>query len=311
MMKLIVLAFALIAAASACSDLSPYCKDYESYKSYYCKQVWTKTNCPKMCGLCTDGGNGGNTGKCGQQKIPMTRVVGGKDAKSGSWPWQIGMFYRGRFGCGGTLVNSKWVVTASHCVDRRSASSFEVVLGDYDHRRSEGEQRIPVKRIIMHPRYNMRRQLNNDIALMELSKPAMFNERVQPACLPDQDEAPAVGSKCFITGWGKIRHPGYSHNILQQLAMTVQSRSACNAVNSKYFPITEQMICGANPTATSNQSGCHGDSGGPFVCQQSDGSWKLHGAVSWGSPKCDARDSYTVFARVAKFRSWIDQYINN
>ena len=54
-------------------------------------------------------------------------------------------------------------------------------------------------------------------------------------------------------------------------------------------------------------SGCHGDSGGPFVCKDP---WTkrfvLQGAVSWGSPTCNAYDRYTVFARVAKFREWID-----
>ena len=80
-------------------------------------------------------------------------------------------------------------------------------------------------------------------------------------------------------------------------------------MNSKYMSITDQMLCGSNGRYA-RQSGCHGDSGGPFVCQQSDGSYKLHGAVSWGSPRCDSSDSNTVFARVAEFRDWIDQYIN-
>lgn len=70
------------------------------------------------------------------------------------------------------------------------------------------------------------------------------------------------------------------------------------------------MVCAANK-AGSRQSGCHGDSGGPFVCQQPDGSWKLHGAVSWGSPRCDISDASTVFARVSQLRSWIDQEVNN
>lgn len=54
-------------------------------------------------------------------------------------------------------------------------------------------------------------------------------------------------------------------------------------------------------------SGCHGDSGGPYVCQTSGGNWVLQGDVSWGSPRCSAAERYTVFGRVAKFRNWIDQ----
>ena len=71
--------------------------------------------------------------------------------------------------------------------------------------------------------------------------------------------------------------------------------------------ITDQMVC-AGHGGTTRVSGCHGDSGGPFVCQTgANGSWELHGAVSWGSGRCDAKVGYTVFARVAQFRSWIDQ----
>lgn len=71
--------------------------------------------------------------------------------------------------------------------------------------------------------------------------------------------------------------------------------------------ITPQMICaGVKGTIL---SGCHGDSGGPYVCQASNGRWVLQGAVSWGSPRCSAAERYTVFARVAKFRNWISQYV--
>ena len=55
------------------------------------------------------------------------------------------------------------------------------------------------------------------------------------------------------------------------------------------------------------KSGCHGDSGGPFVCRNTAGHFVLQGAVSWGSPRCSTDERFTVFARVAQFRNWIDQ----
>ena len=70
------------------------------------------------------------------------------------------------------------------------------------------------------------------------------------------------------------------------------------------------MVCAKNP-APARQSGCHGDSGGPFVCQQNDGSWKLHGAVSWGSPRCNVSDAISVFARISALRNWIDTKISS
>ncbi len=71
------------------------------------------------------------------------------------------------------------------------------------------------------------------------------------------------------------------------------------------------MVC-AGHGGTTRVSGCHGDSGGPFVCQTgANGRWVLHGAVSWGSGRCDASQGYTVFARIAEFRSWIDQHVGS
>ena len=35
------------------------------------------------------------------------------------------------------------------------------------------------------------------------------------------------------------------------------------------------------------------------------------GAVSWDSPRCSAAERYTVFARVGKFRNWIDKNMNS
>uniref|UniRef100_A0A7M5X943 Uncharacterized protein n=1 Tax=Clytia hemisphaerica TaxID=252671 RepID=A0A7M5X943_9CNID len=243
-------------------------------------------------------------GSCGRPQVAMSRVVGGQDAKAHSWPWQIGLHRNGGFMCGGSIINSRWVVTAAHCVHRRNAREFKVKLGDHDRRRNEGEQFIQVSKIITHQGYG---RLNNDIALLQLATPAKFGRNVQPVCLPNQGDAPQVGSKCYITGWGKIRHPGYSHTILQQLALTIQDKSTCSRMNGKYAPITDAMLCAANTDVSANQSGCHGDSGGPFVCQNSNGSWTLHGAVSWGSPRCDIKDAFTVFARVGQFRNWIEQ----
>ncbi len=70
------------------------------------------------------------------------------------------------------------------------------------------------------------------------------------------------------------------------------------------------MIC-ADDKEKIFTSGCHGDSGGPFVCENEAGHMVLQGAVSWGSPVCDAMDHYTVFTKVSKYREWIDKAMNN
>ena len=109
----------------------------------------------------------------------------------------------------------------------------------------------------------------------------------------------------IFPGWGKTRHPGSMTSVLQQGKTPVVSNSVCYAKNRNTIPIpiTRAMVCSGNGGRT-RLSGCHGDSGGPFVCRIG-GRWELHGAVSHGSNTCESTKSYTVYARVNYFKSWI------
>ena len=59
--------------------------------------------------------------------------MGGKDAVAGAWPWQAAIYLNGLFHCGASLINSRWIVTANHCLEKNpQPGSYEVVLGDHD-----------------------------------------------------------------------------------------------------------------------------------------------------------------------------------
>ncbi|CAB1333999.1 unnamed protein product, partial [Coregonus sp. 'balchen'] len=75
----------------------------------------------------------------------------------------------------------------------------EVRLGEHNIARTEGsEQFISSSRVIPHPNYSSY-NINNDIMLIKLSKPATLNTYVQPVALPTSC-APA-GTMCVISGW--------------------------------------------------------------------------------------------------------------
>lgn len=58
-----------------------------------------------------------------------TRIVGGEDTEVNEYPWQAGLVSRGQHDfvwCGGSLVSSRWVITAAHCTAGASARDIEV-----------------------------------------------------------------------------------------------------------------------------------------------------------------------------------------
>ena len=56
--------------------------------------------------------------ECGVKKT--VRVVGGQDTEINEYPWMALMRLKHQadsgFFCGGTLINSRWVLTAQHCI---------------------------------------------------------------------------------------------------------------------------------------------------------------------------------------------------
>ena len=74
-------------------------------------------------------------------------------------------------------------------------------LGDHNRNANEGtEQNIPAKRVIYHSSYNKPTPINNDIALIQLARPATLNSRVGTVCLPAHGYDVPTNSECYITG---------------------------------------------------------------------------------------------------------------
>ena len=131
--------------------------------------------------------------------------------------------------------------------------------------------------------------------LLEIS----FSRFVNTVCLPDAVSEPADGTRCWITGWGRLSSGGATPDYLQQVQVPVVSRARCD----KAYPgkIHDSMIC-----AGLDQGGidsCQGDSGGPMVCETG-GRFYLHGATSWGYG-CASPGKFGVYAKVKYLLKWL------
>lgn len=66
---------------------------------------------------------------------------------------------------------------------------------------SQHTKLVAVSQIVMHPSYVIR-QLADDIALINFDEDVQWNNRVQPACLPNPDKDTFSGMMATATGWG-------------------------------------------------------------------------------------------------------------
>jgi len=62
------------------------------------------------------------------------------------------------------------------------------------------EQLINAEKVIRHPDFNGQ-TLNNDIMLIKLKKPVLFNKYVKPIRLATK--CSSAREQCLVSGWGK------------------------------------------------------------------------------------------------------------
>ncbi|XP_058821651.1 serine proteinase stubble isoform X1 [Topomyia yanbarensis] len=252
--------------------------------------------------------------ECGVQTMgrPETRIVGGKNAPFGRWPWQVSVRRTSFFGfssthrCGGAVINDNWIVTAGHCVDDLLTSQIRIRVGEYDF--SHVQEQLPyteraVARKVVHPKYNFF-TYEFDLALVKLEQALVFAPHISPICLPGTDDL-LIGENATVTGWGRLSEGGTLPSVLQEVSVPIVSNDRCKTMflrAGRHEFIPDIFLCAGHETG--GQDSCQGDSGGPLQVKGKDGHYFLAGIISWGIG-CAEANLPGVCTRISKFVPWI------
>ncbi|XP_055967153.1 transmembrane protease serine 11B-like, partial [Sorex fumeus] len=239
---------------------------------------------------------------CGRplvNSLADNKIVKGKNALSGAWPWQASLQWRGQHKCGASLISRSWVLTAAHCLHKiKNFDDWTVNFGTVV---NKPLRRLKIKNTILHEDYN-EKTLSNDIALVELAEEVSFTKYIRRICLPEAEMILSQNDSVAVTGWGALYMNGPSPVTLQQAFVNIIDNEICNGPNSLSGLVSDKMLCAG--FMSGGADACQRDSGGPLAYHNTRNIWILVGIVSWGDG-CGKKNKPGVYTRVTAYRDWI------
>jgi len=210
------------------------------------------------------------------------------NASLDEFPFIVGIQEGGNIKCAGSIVDATFILTSGSCVDGFSPEQIGIVIPSNILGLS-----AKVSSVIVHENYSLNL---NDIALLKLSVPLVFNNHVSPAQLPKPT--------------GNVIHPGLSliglsftnSSVLQKVDLQTIPLSKCSSQTGSRIP--KSNICTAPIVGI-----CHGDSGGPLFSYENSAATLVGLSFSY-AVSCEQNNRPKAFTRVSAYINWINANIN-
>ncbi|XP_072946990.1 venom protease-like [Epargyreus clarus] len=261
--------------------------------------------------------------KCDYTGVEL--IVGGEDAHQGEFPHMaaIGWVdFDGNyvFPCGGSLISSRFVLTAGHCTYNprlREPVPSIVRLGDQNLDPKVNDKAnpvdVPIKHIHKHNEYKPPVKYH-DIALLELNTDVEFDDSIRPACLWTKSNFGGY-AKAIATGWGVNDTKQQQVTELQKVSLSLLENNYCDEEwsdtrnrNWKYGMADSQLCAGE---LREKKDTCQGDSGSPLQVASNDNQCIFHviGITSFGLGKGCATGRPAIYTRVSSYIPWIESIV--
>lgn len=267
--------------------------------------------------------------------VPM-RILGGLEAFQTEICWQAAVKIDGKYVCGGAVINSRFVLTAGHCLnDVESVKQVQVITGTSDLKKpGRCTEQFEVSDVIFNDNYDPR-TLVNDFAIIKLSSPITNSNCTCRVCIPDStnpaENPEASGTlDCVVTGFGTTEagkppsdvgplNIGKVNVITESPGDTkCSNRLHTSSMIPSSFFIDDSMLCAIGDDPNKVTDTCDLDGGSPLACKihPDNEVYTLVGLSSWGLP-CGSnvvRNSAdqevripTVYSRVRSVAKWVEE----
>lgn len=255
------------------------------------------------------------------------KIVGGSTADISQYPWQAAVLIDGEQVCGGSLLTSRIVITAAHCVfdtdpdcgpfsatgrppvctpffdpggdgtSKLDPDDVSVILGHTTISGGSGSA-SPVIGVANRSNYDPNYQ-GDDVPRFDVGYLVLASASTQTQIKIADSSARSLWlppSPIDISGWGTTSDSpiASTQDTLRATTVNVVGDPSCSAAYGADFdPGT--MVCAAAP----GKDTCAGDSGGPLEAPLAGGGYRLAGITGWGEG-CAEPGFPGVYTRVAE-----------